>query len=187
MDFSHFGGVHWQARDSVCENINKVNFAYNTGPLTFVLHHQTWPLEYEWAPMPPIHSFMHLLPPSHHWKIHPFGSPWSRCLSSPACTACRSLSSRTCRSGTACCSSASQTGNMLPGQREAQRCYRREERGRMRSFRLCESRCSPLLHRSCSRVRAGSRSLCRYCKPERGLAAPHQTPRHCCKQRVRRI
>lgn len=70
---------------------------------------------------------MHLLPPSHHWKIHPVGSPWSHCLSSPACTACRSLSSRTCRSGTACCSSASQTGNMLPGQREAERCFKKAD------------------------------------------------------------
>lgn len=72
-------------------------------------------------------------PKSHHCKLRPVGSPWSRCLLSPVHTARRSRLSHTCRSGTAWCSSASQTGNMLPGQRNKQGCYKSQgERSKLR-------------------------------------------------------
>lgn len=129
-------------------------------------------------------------PRSHHYKIRPVESPWSHCPSSPACTACRSPWSRTCMSGTAWCSSASQTGNRWPGRRHK---HTLQEMGRNKMEKrpktrkgLGECRCWPLLHRSCSRVREASRLPGRCCKPERAHAGPHRTHRHCCKQWWRR-
>lgn len=115
-----------------CEILRHLSFIHSFK--NCVLHHQTF-LFLRQSPhipsnAPSIHPLMYFQPNSHHWKPRPVGSPGSRCLLSPAHTARRSLSSRTCRSGTAWCSSASQTGNMLPRRRTKQGCYRRQRGGR---------------------------------------------------------
>lgn len=115
-----------------CEILRHLSFIHSFK--NCVLHHQTFLFLHQ-SPIFPLTLRPSILscafqPNSHQWKPRPVGSPGSRCLLSPAHTARRSLSSRTCRSGTAWCSSASQTGNMLPRRWTEQGCYRRQRGGR---------------------------------------------------------